>query len=207
MAGGADLIFPHHENEIAQSEGAKERLFARYWLHNGMVTVEHEKMSKSLGNFLTIGQVLEARAAEVLRVVLLSTQYRMPLDFSDQKLDEAEKSLRRVYQTLARLDEALGTAAEPGAGPRSTDSPVLGRFQDAMDDDCNTPRALGVVFETVREANRQLDAGQLDSLPQLRQDLNTIGGGTGDVAGDASRIFTAGPARRLGWQRPEPAGD
>ena len=175
--GGADLIFPHHENEIAQSEGAKDRLFARYWLHNGMVTVEHEKMSKSLGNFLTIGQVLEARAAEVLRVVLLSTQYRMPLDFSDQKLDEAEKSLRRVYQTLARLDEALGPAAgrEPDR-PRSTDSPVLGRFQDAMDDDCNTPRALGVVFETVREANRRLDACQLDSLPQLRQDLHTIGG-------------------------------
>ena len=175
--GGADLIFPHHENEIAQSEGAKECPFARYWLHNGMVTVEHEKMSKSLGNFLTIGQVLEARAAEVLRVVLLSTQYRMPLDFSDQKLDEAEKSLRRVYQTLARLDEALG----PDAGrkpdrPRTADSPVLGRFQDAMDDDCNTPRALGVVFETVREANRRLDAGQLDSLPQLRQDLHTIGG-------------------------------
>ena len=175
--GGADLIFPHHENEIAQSEGAKERPFARYWLHNGMVTVEHEKMSKSLGNFLTIGQVLEARAAEVLRLVLLSTQYRMPLDFSDQKLDEAEKSLRRVYQTLVRLDEALGPDAgrEPDR-PRTADSSVLGRFQDAMDDDCNTPRALGVVFETVREANRQLDAGQLDSLPQLRQDLNTIGG-------------------------------
>ena len=175
--GGADLIFPHHENEIAQSEGAKECPFARYWLHNGMVTVEHEKMSKSLGNFLTIGQVLEARAAEVLRVVLLSTQYRMPLDFSDQKLDEAEKSLRRVYQTLARLDEALGPDAgrEPDR-PRPADSSVLGRFQDAMDDDCNTPRALGVVFETVREANRRLDAGQLNSLPQLRQDLNTIGG-------------------------------
>ncbi len=194
--GGADLIFPHHENEIAQSEGAKERPFARYWLHNGMVTVEHEKMSKSLGNFLTIGQVLEARAAEVLRIVLLSTQYRMPLDFSDQKLDEAEKSLRRVYQTLARLDEALG----PDAGrkpdrPRAADSSVLSRFQDAMDDDCNTPRALGVVFETVREANRRLDAGQLDSLPQLRQDLHTIGGVLG--------MLQETPAEFLGRVRQE----
>ena len=179
--GGADLIFPHHENEIAQSEGAKDRPFARYWLHNGMVTVEHEKMSKSLGNFLTIGQVLESRAAEVLRVVLLSTQYRMPLDFSDQKMDEAEKSLRRVYQTLARLDEALGPDAERErarnrTADQATDSPVLSRFQDAMDDDCNTPRALGVVFEAIREANRRLDAGQLDTLSQVRQDLTTIGG-------------------------------
>ncbi len=180
--GGADLIFPHHENEIAQSEGAKDRPFARYWLHNGMVTVEHEKMSKSLGNFLTIRQVLESQAAEVLRVVLLSTQYRMPLDFSDQKMEEAAKSLRRVYQTLARIDGALGPNAEREQAvrkrtvDRSTDSPVLSRFQDAMDDDCNTPRALGVVFETIREANRRLDAGQLNTLPQVRQDLTTIGG-------------------------------
>ncbi len=178
--GGADLIFPHHENEIAQSEGAKDRPFARYWLHNGMVTVEGEKMSKSLGNFLTIGQVLESHAAEPLRVVLLSTQYRMPLDFSAQKMAEAAKSLCRAYQTLARIDQALGPAAEreqtPTAADRAPGSPVLSRFQDAMDDDCNTPRALGLVFETVREANRRLDAGQLDTLAGVRHDLTTIGG-------------------------------
>ena len=179
--GGADLIFPHHENEIAQSEGAQDRPFARYWLHNGMVTVEGEKMSKSLGNFLTIGQVLESHAAETLRMVLLSTQYRMPLDFSAQKMDEAAKSLRRAYQTLARIDQALGSDAEREQIPhrtadRATDSPVLSRFQDAMNDDCNTPRVLGVVFETVREANRRLDAGQLGTLAHLRQDLTTIGG-------------------------------
>ena len=182
--GGADLIFPHHENEIAQSEGAQDCALAHYWLHNGMVTVEHEKMSKSLGNFLTISEVLVDRKPEVLRMVLLSTQYRMPLDFSAQKLDEAEKGLRRVYETLARIDAALPaeapnqidqtdhTASEAANSP---DSPVPDRFREAMDDDCNTPRALGVVFETVREANRALDAGQLDTLPHIRHGLATIG--------------------------------
>ena len=182
--GGADLIFPHHENEIAQSEGAQDCALARYWLHNGMVTVEHEKMSKSLGNFLTISEVLADRKSEVLRMVLLSTQYRMPLDFSTQKLDEAEKGLRRVYETLARIDAALPTEAPNqmdqidqvgSAASEVANSSVLDRFREAMDDDCNTPRALGVVFETIREANRALDAGQLDSLPQIRHGLARIG--------------------------------
>lgn len=191
--GGADLIFPHHENEIAQSEGARDTDLARYWLHNGMVTVEHEKMSKSLGNFLTISEVLASRAAEVLRLVLLSTQYRMPLDFSNQKMDEAQKSLRRVYETLARIDEAVPQDATlENAGNRTVDqvadSPGLTRFQEAMDDDCNTPRALGVVFETIREANRVLDAGQTDALRQLRTDLATIGKVLG-ILQEAPRAF------------------
>ena len=179
--GGADLIFPHHENEIAQSEGAQNCALARYWLHNGMVTVEHEKMSKSLGNFLTISEVLADRKSEVLRMVLLSTQYRMPLDFSTQKLEEAEKGLRRVYETLGRIDVALLAEAQSHTSQASQaaldaeNSSVLDRFREAMDDDCNTPRALGVVFETVREANRALDAGQLGMLPQLRHGLATIG--------------------------------
>lgn len=179
--GGADLIFPHHENEIAQSEGAYDCPLARYWLHNGMVTVEHEKMSKSLGNFLTISEVLANRKSEVLRMVLLSTQYRMPLDFSTQKLDEAEKGLRRVYEMLARVDAALPDEAKKqtvhtaSGATNSQDSPVLDRFREAMDDDCNTPRALGVVFETVREANRALDAGQLDTMPEIRRGLTAIG--------------------------------
>ncbi len=181
--GGADLIFPHHENEIAQSEGAQDCALARYWLHNGMVTVEHEKMSKSLGNFLTIREILADRRPEVLRLVLLSTQYRMPLDFSTHKLDEAEKGLRRVYETLARIDAGLPNSASPEAVQNQTDqiapevanSPVLARFREAMDDDCNTPRALGVVFETVREANRALDAGQLDNMQEIRRGLTAIG--------------------------------
>lgn len=177
--GGSDLIFPHHENEIAQSEGAKECLLARYWLHNGMVTVEQEKMSKSKGNFLTIGEALTKVAPEVLRLVLLSTHYRMPLDFSAQKMTEAEKGLRRIYETLARVDAVLPTgAAQPTISERfvpTSASALLARFCEAMDDDCNTARALGIVFETIRDLNRMLDAGQTAELALTRSDLATIG--------------------------------
>ena len=168
--GGADLIFPHHENEIAQSEGAKGCALARYWLHNGMVTVEQEKMSKSLGNFLTIEAALsQVSTPEVLRQVLLSSHYRMALDFSTQKLTEAEKGLTRIYETLARADVAIGTANG------EDESAHIQRFREAMDDDCNTPRALGVIFDGVREMNRELDAGQLQTVARLRRDLTTIG--------------------------------
>ena len=171
--GGADLIFPHHENEIAQSEGAKGCALARYWLHNGMVTVEQEKMSKSLGNFLTIADALsKVSTPEILRQVLLSSHYRMALDFSTQKMAEAEKGLARIYETLARADAATGA---DNSADQSADSAHINRFREAMDDDCNTPRALGVIFDGVRELNRALDAGQLQTVAQLRRDLTTIG--------------------------------
>jgi cysteinyl-tRNA synthetase len=181
--GGSDLIFPHHENEIAQSEGAKDCTFARYWLHNGMVTVEQEKMSKSLGNFLTISEALQKVTPEVLRFVLLSTHYRMPLDFSEQKMEEAEKGLTRIYETLARVDAVLHTKSASlalgerpdSAAPRSTLHALRDHFREAMDDDCNTARALGVIFESIRDVNRRLDAGQLDGLDLVRQELTTIG--------------------------------
>ncbi len=177
--GGSDLIFPHHENEIAQSEGAKGCPLARYWLHNGMVAVEGEKMSKSLGNFLTIGEALTKVTPEVLRQVLLSTHYRMPLDFSDQKMEEAEKGLTRIYETLARVDAALPTgSALPGVTERfdpDSSSALLTRFRETMDDDCNTARALGIVFETIRELNRMLDARQTTDLVASRRDLAAIG--------------------------------
>ena len=169
--GGSDLIFPHHENEIAQSEGAHGQMLARYWLHNGMVTVEQEKMSKSLGNFLTISEALTKTTPEILRFVLLSTHYRMPLDFSDQKLEEAEKGLVRIYETLARVDAAL--SSQPSAlSPQP--SVLLDHFREAMDDDCNTARALGVIFESVRELNRALDAGESATLASVRRDLAAI---------------------------------
>ncbi len=171
--GGADLIFPHHENEIAQSEGAKDCALARYWLHNGMVTVEREKMSKSLGNFLTIGEALgKVSTPEVLRQVLLSSHYRMAFDFSTQKLEEAEKGLTRIYETLARSDEAIGAAK---AQDESAESAFVSRFREAMDDDCNTPRALGVIFDGVREINRALDAGQIEEAAIFRSDIAKIG--------------------------------
>lgn len=171
--GGSDLIFPHHENEIAQSEGAKGTEFARYWLHNGMVSVEHEKMSKSLGNFLTIKDALTKTTPEVLRYVLLSTHYRMPLDFSMQKVEEAEKGLTRIYETLARVDAVVGLSYQTNQ-PRTANSELDKRFREAMDDDCNTARALGVVFESIRELNRSLDAGQTADLAATRAGLTAI---------------------------------
>lgn len=174
--GGSDLIFPHHENEIAQSEGAKGQEFARYWLHNGMVTVEQEKMSKSLGNFLTISEALEKTTPEVLRLVLLSTHYRMPLDFSEQKVEEADKGLTRIYETLARVDAVLpASAPAPLVQEQDSNSELLDRFHEAMDDDCNTARALGVVFEAIRDLNRALDAGKTNELAAIRRELASIG--------------------------------
>ncbi len=173
--GGSDLIFPHHENEIAQSEGAKGSEFARYWLHNGMVTVEQEKMSKSLGNFLTISEALTRTTPEALRLVLLSTHYRMPVDFSMQKVEEAEKGLTRIYETLARVDAALGVTSSPADELGTRNSELGTRFREAMDDDCNTARALGVVFDGIRELNRALDAGQTTNVPVVRQGLAAIG--------------------------------
>jgi len=172
--GGSDLVFPHHENELAQSEGAKGCEFARYWLHNGMVTVEQEKMSKSLGNFLTISEALTKTTPEALRLVLLSTHYRMPLDFSMQKVEEAEKGLTRIYETLARVDAVLGVTSSPTGELRTSSSELRTRFVEAMDDDCNTARALGMVFETVRDLNRSLDAGQTTDLAVTRADLAAI---------------------------------
>jgi cysteinyl-tRNA synthetase len=176
--GGSDLIFPHHENEIAQSEGAKGCTLARYWLHNGMVTIEQEKMSKSLGNFLTISEALTKITPEVLRLVLLSTHYRMPLDFSAQKMEEADKGLTRIYETLARVEAALPASSFPPAVEQlepNSSSVLLSRFREAMDDDCNTARALGVVFEAVRELNRAVDAGQTSEAAFIRSDLAAIG--------------------------------
>ncbi len=197
--GGSDLIFPHHENEIAQSEGAKECTLARYWLHNGMVTVEQEKMSKSKGNFLTIGEALTKVTPEVLRLVLLSTHYRMPLDFSEQKLEEAEKGLIRIYETLARVDAILPVgASRPVASERfdpASASTLLARFREAMDDDCNTARALGVIFETIRDLNRLLDAGQTTDLAAPRCDLTTIGAVLG-IMSEPPELFLQERAQR-----------
>jgi cysteinyl-tRNA synthetase len=195
--GGSDLIFPHHENEIAQSEGAKGTEFARYWLHNGMVNVEHEKMSKSLGNFLTIKDALTKTTPEVLRFVLLSTHYRMPLDFSMQKVEEAEKGLTRIYETLARVDTALGGSSSPEKLRTSNselsvrETGLRARFIEAMDDDCNTARALGVVFETIRELNRALDAGQRADLDVTRAELAAIASVLGIMNEDPVQFLEA----------------
>lgn len=192
--GGKDLVFPHHENEIAQSEGANGCQFVRYWLHNGFVNINSEKMSKSLGNFFTIRQVLEKFDPETLRFFILSAHYRSPIDFSDQNLDEAQAGLERIYSCLAALDEALlGNPAPPepagaepltGAGPELQDKleNLIPRFCEAMDDDFNTAQALGVLFDVVRVSNRFLaetggdpDQAGLSLIAQARRRFDEVG--------------------------------
>ncbi|MBN2124156.1 MAG: cysteine--tRNA ligase [Deltaproteobacteria bacterium] len=162
--GGKDLIFPHHENERAQSIAANGGQFARYWVHNGFVTVEGEKMSKSLGNFLTIRDALKQYHPEVLRIFLLSKHYRSPLDFSRSGVLDLQSGLVRIYRTLQRVGEALGpdrAAGIPDEGPLLSGEPggeFLEGFIRFMDDDLNTAGAVGLVFEKVKEINRRLDA-------------------------------------------------
>jgi len=169
--GGNDLIFPHHENEIAQSEGAKGCAFARYWVHNGMVTIGQEKMSKSLGNFMTVQEAASRVGGEAVRLFVVSTHYRSPLDFFPERLDESGRALTRLYETLARADAAVGTNAV--APP---DAATLDEFRAAMDDDLNTARALGAVFDAVRAINRLLDDGQTAAVAPLRRAVTEIAG-------------------------------
>ena len=164
--GGADLLFPHHENEIAQSEAASGKPFVKYWVHNGFITIDKEKMSKSLGNFFTIREVLDRFDPEVVRFFLLSTHYRSPIEFSDLLLQEAEASIDKYYTTIMRIQdfvekktdgkEALSKAGELFSALLS--SFFIGNFQEAMDDDFNTALAIGHIFELVRELNRFLDS-------------------------------------------------
>ncbi len=171
--GGNDLVFPHHENEIAQSEGARGCTLARYWLHNGMVNLGSEKMSKSLGNFMTIQHCAAEYGGEALRYLVVGTHYRGPLDFTVERLQEQKKVLDRIYESLARADEALaGAAAKPDAG--LIDEHVAA-FREAMDEDFNTSRALAALHDALRGMNRYLDAGQLPQAAACREALRRIG--------------------------------
>ncbi|HEY3197263.1 MAG TPA: cysteine--tRNA ligase [Nitrospirales bacterium] len=163
--GGEDLVFPHHENEIAQSEAATGKEFARYWVHNGMVTVDREKMSKSLGNFFTIREIFEkfpASAqvtAEILRFFLLSTHYRSPVDFSDAALRQAHAGLNNFYDLFKRLEERARDGSFKDAAVHG--APVSGTigFEQAMDDDFNTPLALASLQRVRSDVNTRLQAG------------------------------------------------
>jgi len=162
--GGQDLQFPHHENEIAQSEAAhshdgKPCQMVNYWMHNGFVRVDDEKMSKSLGNFFTIRTVLENYDAEVVRFFILRAHYRSPLNYSDQHLDDAKSALTRLYTALRGAD--VIDAAVDWQHPQAL------RFKEAMDDDFNTPEALAVLFDLANEVNRTKDASSLGLLKNL----------------------------------------
>ena len=175
--GGADLIFPHHENEIAQSEGASGKPFARVWMHNGFVNIDNEKMSKSLCNFFTIREVLAKFDAETVRFFLLRTHYRSPLNYSDVHLQDARSALRRLYTALDAVPAA--------DAPVDWANPFAARFAAAMDEDFGTPEAIAVLFDLASEVNRSRraqDAGLLKAL----------GGVLGLLQGDAKAFLRAG---------------
>ncbi|MBI4514929.1 MAG: cysteine--tRNA ligase [Deltaproteobacteria bacterium] len=187
--GGTDLIFPHHENEIAQSEAAKGCAFARYWVHNGMVTIDKEKMSKSLGNFMTVQQAAARVGGEALRLFTIGTHYRSPLDFSEQRLDDAAGNIVRIYEALARAEDVLQGESAPA------DAAVMAEFNAAMDDDLNTARALAVVFDTVRALNRALDGGDAAAAGPLYAALRALGAVLG-IAQAAPHEFLARQRRQ-----------
>lgn len=156
--GGQDLTFPHHENEIAQSEGASGGQFVRYWLHNGFLNIDDEKMSKSLGNFFTIADVLQRYDGEAIRLFMLRTHYRSPFNFSDRLLEESRTALRRLYGALEAAGDVQAAGRIDWADPRAA------AFKAGMDDDFNTPVALAVLFDLAAEVNR----GQLAAAALLK---------------------------------------
>jgi len=176
--GGADLQFPHHENEIAQSEGAHRCTFVNYWMHNGFVNVDKEKMSKSLGNFFTIREVLKKYDAEVVRFFILRAHYRSPLNYSDVHLDDAKGALARLYTALRNVT----LNAENGV---DWDEPHAQSFKAAMDDDFNTPEAVAVLFDLANEVNKS------NSL-QLAAQLKALGGVLGLLQRDPAEFLQGG---------------
>jgi len=183
--GGMDLIFPHHENEMAQSCGATGKEFARYWIHNGFVQINQEKMSKSLGNFFTIREIFEKSewpeevTGEILRYFLFSTHYRGPLDFSDQALKEAKNALNGFYDLFARLAE-LGVHVSGDQGLSQATDRCRASFREAMDDDFNTPMAIAALQKLRGDVNKLMDQG-LSNEARCRARIEFRG--LGDVLG------------------------
>ncbi|THB80312.1 MAG: cysteine--tRNA ligase [Desulfobacteraceae bacterium] len=189
--GGKDLIFPHHENEIAQSEAAFNQLYVKYWIHNGFVDINNEKMSKSLGNFTMIKEVLEKYFPEVIRMFLLSKHYRSPIDYNEDSMKEVSTGLDRIYAFLERI-QAAGIQAE-GVDP----GPTWQDFAEAMDDDFNSARGIAAVFETVKKGNKLMDdaAGEalndadVRTLGQMANDIKEISGILGIFLLDPTEYF------------------
>jgi cysteinyl-tRNA synthetase len=185
--GGADLQFPHHENEIAQSEGATGEPFVNVWMHNGFVRVNEEKMSKSLGNFFTVREILARYRPEEVRYFILTSQYRSPLNYDDENLQNARGALVRFYTALRGLP-----AAKPAGGESFRE-----RFDAAMDDDFNTPEALAVLFDLAREINR-LRSEDEPAAAALGSELRGLGGVLGILQEDPkSYLQGSGAARGL----------
>ena len=181
--GGQDLQFPHHENEIAQSEGAHGHAFVNYWIHNGFVRVDSEKMSKSLGNFFTVREILAKYDPEVVRFFILRAHYRSPLNYSDQHLDDARQGLTRLYTSLRDIDVGDVKPVDWSQGHAK-------RFSEAMDDDFNTPEAVSVLFELANEVNRSGSVEHAGLLRALAGIVGLLGREPGEFlqAGDGGAV-------------------
>ncbi len=192
-AGGKDLIFPHHENEIAQSEAYSGKKFVNYWIHNGFVNINEEKMSKSLGNFFTIRDILDQYDPEVVRMFLLSTHYRSPIDFSDANLKDARAGLDRFYTMKEAINKILEGKTAPTSKPEelieTTDRPLYQKimdlsktFEEAMDDDFNTAFAIGLIFDVVRDTNKFLAEADKKNEKAVFSILSAAAGSFEDVS-------------------------
>ncbi|MBW2451249.1 MAG: cysteine--tRNA ligase [Deltaproteobacteria bacterium] len=190
--GGRDLIFPHHENEIAQSEGATGKPFVKYWLHNGFVNVDQEKMSKSLGNFFTIRDILEKYDPEIIRFFVLTAHYRSPIDFSDQNLNESRQGLTRFYEALHHATNAIAELSIP-AGDNAEACQLEKHFRDAMDDDFNTALAIGHLFDGVRTINRLVSEKKFRKKPELVATVSALHQKILEL-GDVLGLFGSAPA-------------
>ncbi len=177
--GGGDLQFPHHENEIAQSEGATGEKYVNTWMHVGFVQINDEKMSKSLNNFFTIREVLKLFAPEVLRYFITASHYRSPLNFSDEALTQAKSALERFYHTLKGLPIAAAQGGES----------FIARFNEAMDDDFNTPEAMAVLYELAREVNRADKTGEAEVAAGLAGRLRELGAVLGLLQDNPERFL------------------
>ena len=179
--GGMDLMFPHHENEIAQSEAATgQHPFVNVWMHNGFVQIDEEKMSKSLGNFFTVREVLKTYDPEVMRYFILASHYRSPLNYSEVNLEHARASLDRFYTALRGLALTGGEGMEAG---------YVKRFNGAMDDDFNTPEAVAVLFDLARHINQAKAEGETGVAQRLGATLKRLGGVLGILQRDADDYF------------------
>jgi cysteinyl-tRNA synthetase len=197
--GGKDLIFPHHENEIAQSEAANGSSYAKYWVHNGFVNINREKMSKSLGNVVLIKTLVEQYPPEAIRLFLLSSHYRSPIDFNDQAMHDAVSGLNKLYASLERIDSSQISSENEYS------SELWQRFCTAMDDDFNSAQAIGYLFDAVRQVNRMLDQSHQLSDEQklqligIQTDMQKIG----KVLG----LFNQTPAEYAQDQKKRTMGD
>jgi cysteinyl-tRNA synthetase len=210
-AGGQDLTFPHHENEIAQSEARNGKPFANYWMHNGYITIDDKKMSKSEGNFFTVRDILKDYSGEVVRFFLLSGHYRSPINFSRGLMDSAKSALARIYNAEQTLEHLVKNGSDDMAEAERASLSGLGKYRDkfiaSMDDDLNTADAIAAIFELISEVNGVCKGGASKeyagaALAELRELARVLGlldrsgaaaGGSGGAADDGGADGTGSP--------------